>query len=45
MALTLRLAAELHARIKAVAAAQHRSVQGQLVFMLEEWLAGRGKVC
>lgn len=41
--LLLRLPLDLHAAIVAVAKEQRRSINAQIVFIVEEWLAGRGK--
>jgi plasmid stability protein len=36
---TLRMPDDVHARLKAAAAAEHRSIQGQLMTLAETWLA------
>lgn len=37
--ITLRLPKELHARLRQLAAAYHRSLNAQIVMILTEWVA------
>lgn len=41
--LSVRLPEDLHARIKTAAEADHRSINGEIVWLLEAGLTARGK--